>query len=76
MTWDARRIDDQTFEVDVACRTFAKAVCLEVRTAKDFSDNYFDLIPSMKKTVVVTVRRPTSLEEFEAGLKVSNGIFA
>jgi hypothetical protein len=66
---------DTTFEVELQSKCFAKAVSLETKAALSYSDNFVDLIPSVKKSIVVTTRREMELEEFEESLKVSDGIF-
>ncbi len=76
VTWEARKVGKQAFEVELRSKTFAKAVALESKAALDYSDNFFDLIPAVKKSILVTTAREIELDDFVSGLKVSNGIFS
>ena len=76
VAWEVRKVGQQTFEVEMRSKAFAKAVCLETKAAVDYSDNFVDLVPSARKSIVITTRRDIDLEEFKSGLKVSNGIFS
>jgi beta-mannosidase len=75
VAWEVKKVGQQTFEVELRSKTFAKAVCVEAKAAMDYSDNFADLVPSAKKSIVVRTKRDMELEEFKAGLKVSDGIF-
>ncbi len=74
--WQVRKIAERAFEVELRSKAFAKAVHVETKAAQNYSDNFVDLISSFRKSIVVTTRREMDLEEFTAGLKVSNGIFS
>jgi len=76
VTWEAKKVGQHTFEVELRSKTFAKAVCLEARAAIEYSDNFVDLVPSAKKSIVIRTKRDVELQEFNARLKVSNGIFS
>ena len=71
---EVRKAGARIFEVELRSKTFAKAVSIETKAALEYSDNYVDLIPSVRKSILVTVKRDMEPEEFEAGLRVSNGI--
>jgi len=75
VTWEVRKVAKTAFEVELQCRSFAKAVSLETKAATDYSDNFVDLVPGSRKSVIVTTKREVELQEFIAGLKVSSGIF-
>jgi beta-mannosidase len=58
-------------EVTLRADAFARAVCLSIEGIDNFfSDNYFDLIPGEKKTVMVTTALP--LDEFKKQLTVTS----
>jgi len=75
VTWEAKKVGEKMFEVELHSRSFAKAVSLDTKAAVDYSDNFVDLVPTTKKSIVVTTKREIELEDFLAGLKVSTGIF-
>lgn len=72
--WEIRKVGARTFEVELRSKTFAKAVSIETKAALEFSDNYVDLIPSVRKSILVTVKRAMTPEEFENSLRVTNGL--
>ncbi len=76
VAWDVRRVGKQMFEIGLRSKAFAKAVCVESKAAVDYSDNFVDLIPGVKKSIVVTTKREMGADDFSADLKVSNGVFS
>jgi beta-mannosidase len=76
VTWEATKVGKQVFEVEVRSNCFAKAVSLETKAAAKYSDNFVDLVPTAKKSILVTTKQEMELEEFVAGLKVTGGIFS
>ncbi len=76
VTWEATKVGKQLFEVEVHSARFAKAVSLETKDAAKYSDNFVDLVPTTKKSILVTTKREMELEKFVAGLKVTSGIFS
>lgn len=74
LTWEAKKVGEQAFEVVLQSRSFAKAVGLEMKPAAAFSDNFVDLVPTAKKSIVVTTKREMDLQEFLDKLTVNNGI--
>ena len=74
VTRGTRKIGKKLFEVELGCHSFAKAVSLETKAAVGYSDNFVDLIPGVKRSIVVTTRRDMDLHDFVSGLKVSSGV--
>ena len=60
---------DTTFEVNVSSRRFAKAAYLELPDVDaSFDDNYFDLVPGRRKTVLIRTRQPITLRKLRSAL--------
>ncbi len=76
VAWDVKKVGEQLFEVELRSKAFAKAVSLEAKAAVGYSDNFVDLVSSVKKSIVIRTKREMELDEFREGLKVSNGIFS
>jgi hypothetical protein len=74
ITWQARKVGDKAFEVEIQSKSFAKAVSVETQMATAYSDNFVDIVPGSKKTILVKVRREAELDKFLEGLKVGGGI--
>ncbi len=74
VTWEARKVGNQTFEIELRAKSFAKAANLECKGATVFSDNFIDLVPASKKSIIVNTRRDMKLEDFLDGLKVNPGL--
>jgi beta-mannosidase len=63
------RIDEKTFEATCESPVYAKAVKLDLGDKKaKLSDNFFDLLPSRKKTVNIHLDAPIGIEQFEKAL--------
>lgn len=64
---------DGYIEIALVSDSFARAVCLESSVSYNrFSDNYFDLLPGMKKTVTIAFDPKYSPEELEDSITVKS----
>jgi len=68
-------VDKRTFRITLASPVFAKAV--RMRLPSDlgrcsYSDNYFDLLPNVDKTVLLKTQKEASPEQLKTMLQVSS----
>jgi len=65
---------EKTFRITISSPVFAKAVHLRLPSDLgrcSYSDNYFDILPDIEKTVVLITEKEVSLEELKDLLEVS-----
>lgn len=65
----------RAFRITVSSPVFAKAVYLRLPSDLgrcSHSDNYFDLLPNMEKTVVLRIQKEVALEKLEKMVQVSS----
>ncbi len=63
-------INDRTLEIALESPVYTKAVKLEAGDLNPkFSDNFFDLIPNNKKTIICRIEHPVTAEQLQKALK-------